>query len=104
MFAAVVGIDPHYVVDFFRCSPKYSLAGYCNQTVDKLLLRSDRELNEEKRLALINRAGVIIGNDVPLVPLFQRPTFLVYRTSVKGMIDNPGTGTPAFNAENWSKR
>jgi peptide/nickel transport system substrate-binding protein len=104
MFAAVVGIDPHYVVDFFRCNPKYSLAGYCNRTVDRLLLRSDRELNETKRLALINRAGVIIGNDVPLVPLFQRPTFLVYRKSVKGMVDNPSTGTPSFNAENWSKR
>ena len=101
-FAAVVTVDPHYVVDFFRCDPKYSLAGYCNPTVDKLLLRSDRELNFTKRLELVNRAGALIGNDVPLVPLFQRPSFLVYRESVKGIVDNPA-GAPSFNAENWSK-
>jgi ABC-type transport system substrate-binding protein len=59
-------------------------------------------LNEAKRLALINRAGAILGDDVPMIPLFQRPTFLVYRTSVHGMLDNPAQG-PTFNAENWSK-
>jgi ABC-type transport system substrate-binding protein len=52
----------------------------------------------------VNRAGAIIGNDVPIIPLYQRPTYLVYKTSVHGMVDNPSAGTPAFNAENWSKR
>jgi ABC-type transport system substrate-binding protein len=56
-----------------------------------------------KRLALVNRAGTIIGNDVPMIPLFQRPTYLVYKTSVKGMLDNPSSQGPSFNAENWSK-
>jgi peptide/nickel transport system substrate-binding protein len=95
--------DPHYLVEIFSCDPTLSRTYYCNRKVDRLLAESDHELNEAKRLALVNRAGAIIGDDVPMIPLFQRPTFLVYRTSVHGMIDNPAQG-PTFNAENWSKR
>jgi hypothetical protein len=38
-----------------------------------------------------------------MIPLFQRPTYLVYKTSVKGMVDNPSSQGPSFNAEAWSK-
>ena len=62
---------------------------YCNRTATNLLARSDRELNPAKRLALIMRVGKIFANDVPMIPLFQKPTYLVYKTSVKGMVDNP---------------
>ena len=44
-----------------------------------------------------------MGNDVPMIPLFQRPTYLVYKTSVKGMVDNPSSQGPSFNAEAWTK-
>ena len=50
-----------------------------------------------------NKAGAIMGNDVPMIPLFQRPTYLVYKTSVKGLVDNASSQGPSFNAENWSK-
>jgi peptide/nickel transport system substrate-binding protein len=104
MFGWSVSLDPNYVSIFFRCYEHgYNWLGYCNQRVTRLLLRSDRELNQRKRIALVNQAGAIIGNDVPLIPLFQKPTYLVYKTTVKGMVDNPSDGTPAFNAENWSK-
>jgi peptide/nickel transport system substrate-binding protein len=103
MFTFLVTVDPHYVVANFSCGSGPNYTEYCNRTVTNLLGRSDRELNLAKRLALVNKAGVIIGNDVPMIPLFQRPTYLVYKTSVKGMLDNPSSQGPSFNAENWSK-
>jgi peptide/nickel transport system substrate-binding protein len=103
MFTFLVTVDPHYVVANFSCGSGPNYTEYCNRTVTNLLARSDRELNIAKRLALVNKAGVIIGNDVPMIPLFQRPTYLVYKTSVKGMIDNPSSQGPSFNAESWSK-
>jgi peptide/nickel transport system substrate-binding protein len=103
MFTFLVTVDPHYVVANFSCGSGPNYTEYCNRTVTNLLARSDRELNMAKRLALVNKAGVIIGNDVPMIPLFQRPTYLVYKTSVKGMLDNPSSQGPSFNAENWSK-
>jgi peptide/nickel transport system substrate-binding protein len=103
MFTFLVTVDPHYVVANFSCGSATNYTEYCNRTATQLLARSDRELNIAKRLALVNRAGAIFGNDVPMIPLFQRPTYLVFKTSIKGMLDNPTSQGPSFNAENWSK-
>jgi peptide/nickel transport system substrate-binding protein len=103
MFTYLVTVDPHYVVSIFSCGNPGNYTEYCNRTATNLLGRSDRELNDAKRLALIKRVGVILSNDVPMIPLFQRPTYLVYKTSVKGMVDNASSQGPSFNAENWSK-
>jgi peptide/nickel transport system substrate-binding protein len=103
MFTQIVTTDPHYVVSTFSCGSPSNYFEYCNRTVTQLLQRSDRELNDKKRLALVNRAGAIMGNDVPVIPLFQRPTYFVFKTSVKGMVDNPTSQGPSFNAESWSK-
>ena len=103
MFTQIVTTDPHYVVSTFSCGSPSNYFEYCNRTVTNLLGRSDRELNDAKRLALVNRAGAIMGNDVPVIPLFQRPTYFVFKTSIKGMVDNPTSQGPSFNAESWSK-
>ena len=103
MFTYLVTVDPHYVVSIFSCGNASNYTEYCNRTVTNLLAKSDQELNDKKRLALILRVGKIMGNDVPMVPLYQRPTYLVYKTSVKGMVDNSSSQGPSFNAEAWSK-
>jgi peptide/nickel transport system substrate-binding protein len=103
MFTFLVTVDPHYVVSIFSCGNPGNYTEYCNRNVTSILGRSDRELNDKKRLALIMRVGKTLANDVPMIPLFQRPTYLVYKTSVKGMVDNASSQGPSFNAENWSK-
>jgi ABC-type transport system substrate-binding protein len=103
MFTYLVQVDPHYVVSIFSCGNASNYTEYCNRTVTNLLGKSDRELNDKKRITLVNRAGAIMGNDVPMIPLFQRPTYLVYKTSVKGLVDNASSQGPSFNAEAWSK-
>jgi peptide/nickel transport system substrate-binding protein len=103
MFTYLVTVDPHYNVSTLSCGNPGNYTEYCNRTATNLLGRSDRELNDAKRLALIKRVGKIVANDIPMIPLFQRPTYLVYKTSVKGMVDNASSQGPSFNAENWSK-
>jgi peptide/nickel transport system substrate-binding protein len=103
MFTYLVTVDPHYNVSTLSCGNPGNYTEYCNRTATNLLGRSDRELNDAKRLALIKRVGKIVATDIPMIPLFQRPTYLVYKTSVKGMVDNPSSQGPSFNAENWSK-
>jgi peptide/nickel transport system substrate-binding protein len=103
MFTYLVRVDPIYNVAIFSCGSPSNYGEYCNRNVTKLLERSSHELNEARRLALIKRVGKIFGDDVPMIPLFQRPTYLVYKTSVKGMVDNASSQGPSFNAENWSK-
>jgi peptide/nickel transport system substrate-binding protein len=103
MFTYLVTVDPHYVVSIFSCGNASNYTEYCNRSVTNKLSASDRELNSKKRLALITSVGKTMANDVPMIPLFQRPTYLVYKTSVKGMVDNASSQGPSFNAENWSK-
>jgi peptide/nickel transport system substrate-binding protein len=103
MFTYLVQVDPHYNVSTLSCGNPGNYTEYCNRTATNLLGRSDRELNDAKRLALIKAVGKIVANDIPMIPLFQRPTYLVYKTAVKGMVDNPTSQGPSFNAENWSK-
>ena len=104
MFTQLVTVDPHYVVSVFSCGLPGNYTEYCNRTATKLLAQSDRELNPVKRLALIARVGTILGNDVPMIPLFQRPTYFVYKSNISGMVDNPSSQGPSFNAESWSKK
>jgi len=104
MFTQLVTVDPHYVVSVFSCGLPGNYTEYCNRTATKLLAQSDRELNPVKRLALIAKVGTILGNDVPMIPLFQRPTYFVYKSNISGMVDNPSSQGPSFNAESWSKK
>jgi peptide/nickel transport system substrate-binding protein len=103
MFTYLVQVDPTYLINTFSCGLAANYSEYCNRTVTRLLNQSDHELNDAKRLALIKRIGKILANDVPMIPLYQRPTYLVYKTSVHGLVDNPSSQGPSFNAEKWSK-
>ena len=33
-----------------------------------------------------------MANDVPTIPLYQRPNPLIYKSAIRGMNNNPGTG------------
>jgi peptide/nickel transport system substrate-binding protein len=90
-------------VSIYSCGNASNYAEYCNRQVTRWLSASDKELNAKKRLALITKAGKQIASDVAAIPLYQRPTYLVYKTSVHGMVDNASSQGPSFNAENWSK-
>jgi peptide/nickel transport system substrate-binding protein len=104
MFTYLTSIDPIYVVSIFSCGSPGNYSEYCNRSATKLLEQSTHDLNPKTRLTTIKRVGKILASDVAMVPLFQRPTYLVYKTSVAGMVDNASFQGPSFNAENWSKR
>jgi hypothetical protein len=38
-----------------------------------------------------------------MIPLFQRATYLVFKSNVRGLGDNASSWGPSWNAENWSK-
>jgi peptide/nickel transport system substrate-binding protein len=103
MFTYLVTVDPHYNVASYSCGNASNYTEYCNRQVTRWLGQSDRELNPAKRLALIMKVGKQLAADAAVIPLYQRPTYLVYKTSVHGMVDNATSQGPSFNAENWSK-
>lgn len=103
MFGYLVALDPHYDVSLYACDGDGNITEYCNGRVTALLKKSDLTLNLATRIKLVNRAGKIMADDVPMIPLFQKTTYFVYKASVHGIVDNPGPGGPSWNAEAWSK-
>jgi peptide/nickel transport system substrate-binding protein len=104
MFAWVGTPDPNGNTAIWSCPNKggtSNFMSYCNISATNLMHKADGELNPTKRAALENQADAIIGNDVPSIPLYQKPTFLVYHDYVKGMQDNPTNMGPFYNAETW---
>jgi peptide/nickel transport system substrate-binding protein len=104
MFTYLKSVDVHGTVAIFSCGSPSNYTQYCNRTVTRLLKRSDAVLNDKARVALVNRADVIMANDVPMIPLFQRPTYYVYKTSLRNQVDNPTFQGPSWNAQVWGKR
>jgi peptide/nickel transport system substrate-binding protein len=93
--------DPSGQVDVYGIGGGSNWKGYRNATVTSLFRRSDATLNVKERMALVNKAETLLAQDLPTIPLYQKPTYFVYRTKVKGIVDNPTIAGPTWNAEHW---
>jgi peptide/nickel transport system substrate-binding protein len=102
LFAWVGTGDPSGITDIYKCGGESNWMGYCSKKVTDLLKAADQELDPATRTKLVNQAGKIMGLNVPSLPLYQKPTFLVYKSKLQGLADNPTTGGPLWNVQNWS--
>lgn len=86
----------------FACAagrPAANLTGYCNQSVDRLLVRAGREFDPERRAALYLEMQELVLADLPLAILdFPRA---VYAITDRAHNVFPGTVNMYFNAEDW---
>jgi peptide/nickel transport system substrate-binding protein len=71
--------------------------GYCNRRVDALLKRSNTELDQRRQAALVNQALALMANDIPILPLYQLPSYLIHKRTIRGIIDNPLSSGPLWN-------
>jgi peptide/nickel transport system substrate-binding protein len=101
LFAWQGSPDPAGNVEIWKCHGGQNFSGYCNQKVSKLLEKSNVTVQPKQRQALFNKADALMANDLPTIPLFQKPTFFVYSTKVHGMKDNSTNQGPTWNAEQW---
>jgi len=100
-FAWVTNGDPGNFYDTWRCGGDSNYLNYCNRAATRLMDKANGELNPSKRVALYQAADKLMGNNVPTVPLYQRPVPLIYKSAVGGMINNPSTAGPMWNIEAW---
>jgi peptide/nickel transport system substrate-binding protein len=103
LFAWVGSPDPAGSVEIWKCNGAQNYMEYCNKRVSSLLEASDVQLNVKKRFALFNQADALMSNNIPTIPLYQKPTYLVFKAGIKGMKDNATLQGPSWNAEAWSR-
>lgn len=77
-------------------------ARYDNQEVTELLKESDRSIDEGKRADLLKQAQELIAEDLPMIPLYQRPEYYAWSSRLKGPDVNPTLAGPFWNVGEWS--
>jgi peptide/nickel transport system substrate-binding protein len=76
--------------------------GHCNKTADKLLKQANTIFNTAQQAKVTNQAFALIAKDVPTIPLFQKPTYLIYKCKFRGLKENPTNEGPVWNVGKWS--
>jgi peptide/nickel transport system substrate-binding protein len=85
--------------DIWACKGDLNYMGYCNRTVTRLLLKAATEPRASRRAQLRNRADALIARDLPTLPLFDKPGYLIYNRRIRNVTWNPID--VLWNAQNW---
>jgi len=78
-------------------------AGWCNEDASALMIQSDQELDETKRVDQIHQIGQYLADDAVMVSLFQFPNIAAWNTeALSGPIDKDAANYQAFqNLYEW---
>ncbi|QYJ17074.1 Oligopeptide-binding protein AppA [Rubrobacter xylanophilus DSM 9941] len=74
---------------------------YRNQEVTRLLEQADVTVDQQERARLTRQAQELMAEDVPLVPLYQRPEIYAYADNLEGPEVNPTLATAFWNVGEW---
>jgi ABC-type transport system substrate-binding protein len=100
-FAEITTGDPGDWYDAWRCQGNGNYTGFCSHAVDTLIKSGNAELDPVKRQADFQAADKIASNSLPVFPMYQRPTPLIYKSDILGMVNNPAIVGPFWNIEDW---
>ena len=78
----------------------YSRAG--SPQIDALLDKVSTDLDPTQQAADANAADALLWDQMATIPLYQKPTFLGYRSSLQNVQDNPSIQRPTWNTDRWA--
>jgi peptide/nickel transport system substrate-binding protein len=74
---------------------------YSNKALDQLIAQADVALDPAQQANLYNEVDALVWKDMVTLPLFQKPTLLVYQSKYKNMHNNITSEGPVYNEEEW---
>jgi peptide/nickel transport system substrate-binding protein len=85
----------------YSCGGFQNYGNYCNAKSTAAFNAAARELDAAKRNALLNKGDAQLAVDLPSIPLYNRPKFVVSARSLSGAVLNKTSeGTP-WNVSVW---
>ncbi|MGH3071215.1 MAG: ABC transporter substrate-binding protein [Gaiellaceae bacterium] len=88
------------LLPLYGCGGASNFMDYCSPALDDVLTRADEAVDHAERAQLLNEADEMLAAEVPTLPLFARPIFLVRRETLHGPQANP-EGAQTWNVEEW---
>ena len=101
LFAWFYGLDPAGVglENIWGCKGSNNVTGYCNHKVTTLLRTASAQRKASLRARLLNRADALMARDLPTLPLFVRPGYVIYNSRIRNVKWNPIDAL--WNAQDW---
>jgi peptide/nickel transport system substrate-binding protein len=87
--------------DIYTTKGSGNYGGFTDPAVDALFQRATAKLDPAESAALANQIDRRLWERLPSIPLFQRPTFIAWRDTLRNVADNPTVEGPLWNAETW---
>lgn len=102
-FAWVGSPDPASNVELWKCEGAQNYHRDCPpDELNQLLEETNRAVDPEERARLMNEAGQALAERVPVLPLYQFPTYIAWNSNVvTGLEDNPTQWGPVWNIAEW---
>ncbi len=89
--------------DLYACGGEQNYVTYCNRRATRLLDQVSMTLDEGRRAQLANEAEAkYLTKEVPSIPMFARPIFMISSKKVKGTAVNPTNEGGPWNVSSWS--
>jgi peptide/nickel transport system substrate-binding protein len=88
--------------DIYTTNGGANYGRFTDPMVDRLFERATAELDPAKSAALANRIDRRLWERLPSIPLFQRPTFIAWRATLRNVVDNHTVEGPLWNADTWA--
>ena len=96
---AWIGVDGFGHKHVYGCRGSANYTGYCQRIVTAELDQADRILDDAQRARVLNRADRQLAKDVPVIPLYQIPWVLAYKSTLRNVL--PSSDNLFWNAEDW---
>lgn len=93
--------DPR-LTELFSAEGGQNYYNYESEEATQLILESDRTLDQQQRAELLKQAQTVMAEDLPLIPLFQRPVYYAFNESLSGPQVNPTVAGPFWNVGEWT--
>ena len=77
---------------------------YENAEATLLMSRAEETIDVDERADLVKQVQEIMADDLPVIPLYQRPVYYAYGKNLEGPEVNPTLAGPFWNIGEWSFR
>lgn len=85
----------------YECGGGQNEMSYCNEEIGPMFDDALAATDRQEAVDLMNQVDQLLWEDMATLPLYTKPTFLPYRTSVANIVDNPTNQGPLWNAYEW---
>ena len=94
---------PITIKDLYACGGDQNYMGYCNKKLSAVQNAVALELDSAKRAQMLNASELAyMVKDIPSIPLFARPIYVIRANTVKGPVVNPTTEGSPWNVAAWT--